>query len=237
MSDWAPKRFWTAAAVTEAPEGFGIALDGRAVRTPAKAALVVPSRALAQAIAAEWDAQEGKVDPATMPTTRSANAAIDKVRVQRAEVASYIADYGGTDLLCYRAEGPGELVARQAAGWDPVLDWAAETYGARLAVTRGVVPVAQPEAALAALAARVGQMDEWQLAALHDLVGITGSLLLGLAVAEARLDGATAWDLSRIDEHWQSEQWGEDEEAAEHAANRRLALLHAERFWQLRHAL
>lgn len=237
MSGWAPKRFWTSAEVAEAPGGFAVTLDGRQVKTPAKAPLVVPSRALAEAIAREWQAQDEKIDPATMPVTRGANAAIDKVRSQHAEVAALIADYGGTDLLCYRAEAPRELVARQSEHWDPLLDWAEAALGARLAVTRGVVPVAQPEAALAALSARVAAMDEWQLAALHDLVGITGSLVLGLAVAEGRLTADEAWTLAQLDEDWQAEQWGVDDEAAEHAGRKRDALLDAERFWRMRHAL
>lgn len=237
MSAWAPKRFWTSAEVTEAPGGFAVTLDGRQVKTPAKAPLVVPSRALAEAIAREWQAQDEKIDPATMPVTRGANAAIDKVRTQHAEVAALIADYGGTDLLCYRAEAPRELVARQSAHWDPLLDWAEAALGARLAVTEGVVPVAQPEATLAALSARVAAMDEWQLAALHDLVGLTGSLVLGLAVAEGRLTADEAWTIAQIDEAWQAEQWGADDEAAAHADRKRAALLDAERFWRMRHAL
>lgn len=237
MSAWAPKRFWTSAEVAEAPGGFAVTLDGRQVKTPAKAPLVVPSRALAEAIAREWQAQDEKIDPATMPVTRGANAAIDKVRSQHAEVAALIADYGGTDLLCYRAEAPRELVARQSAHWDPLLDWAEAALGARLAVTQGVVPVAQPEATLAALSARVAAMDEWQLAALHDLVGLTGSLVLGLAVAEGRLTADEAWTIAQIDEAWQAEQWGADDEAAAHADRKRAALLDAERFWRMRHAL
>ena len=235
MSGWAPKRFWKEAKVVEAEGGYTVSLDGRAVKTPAKAPLVVPARAMAEAIAAEWDAQAEKIDPNTMPVTRGANSAIDKVARQHAEVAELIAAYGGTDLLCYRAEAPEPLVARQAAGWDPLLDWAAAELGARLTVTAGVIPVAQPAPAQAALAARVAAMDPWELAALHDLVGITGSLVLGLAVALGRIDAATAWDLARIDEAWQIEQWGEDEEAAEQAAFKRAALLDAERFWQLHH--
>ncbi len=236
MSNWVAKRFWKAATVTEAEGGFGVALDGRAVKTPAKAPLIVPSRALAEAIAAEWDAQVEKIDPGSMPVTRGANAAIDKVRTQHAEVAALIAEYGGTDLLCYRAEAPEALIARQAAAWDPLLDWAETVLGARLTVTQGVVPVAQPAAAQAALSARVAALDAFELAALHDLVGITGSLVLGLAVALGRLDAATAWDLARIDEAWQIEHWGADEEAEAQAALKREALLAAERFWALHHS-
>lgn len=235
MSGWVAKRFWKTALVEAVAGGFTVKLDAREVKTPAKAALVLPTRAMAEAVAAEWDAQVTKIDPRTMPVTGSANAAIDKLGHQKAEVAGLIAAYGETDLLCYRAERPEALVARQAEAWDPWLDWAAQSFGARLRVTQGVVPVAQPEAAQAALAARVARCDIWELAALHDLVSLTGSLVLGLAVAEGRLCAAEAWRLSRIDEQWQTEHWGEDEEAAERAVVKEQAVLHAERFWILRH--
>ena len=233
MSGWAAKRFWKKADVAEVEGGFSVTLDGRSVKTPAKAALIVPTRAMAEAIAAEWDAQVEKIDPGTMPVTRGANAAIDKVRSQHAEVAQLIAEYGSTDLLCYRAEAPDELVARQAAAWDPLLDWARAAFGADLRVTAGVIPVAQDRAALEPLEAAVAAMTEFELAALHDLVGISGSLILGLAVSRGRLDAETAWNLSRIDDDWQIEQWGADEEAVEHAARKRADLLAAARFWAL----
>lgn len=233
MSGWVAKRFWTAAEVAKAEGGFAVHLDGRPIRTPAKAPLIVPTRALAHAIADEWQAQGEKIDPRTMPVTRAANAAIDKVRPQHAEVAALIAEYGGTDLLCYRAEGPVALVARQAAAWDPLLDWSQAELGARLAVTAGVVPVPQDAAALAALSARVAALDEFELAAVHDLVSITGSLILGLAVAAGRLSAEEAWDIARLDEAWQIEHWGEDEEAAAEAALKRQALLDAARFLHL----
>ena len=235
MSSWTAKRFWSAATVEPVAEGFTVRLDGRAVKTPAKAALIVPTQAMAQAIAAEWQAQGEKINPLTMPVTRSANAALDKVAAQRAEVAGLIAAYGETDLLCYRAERPEELCARQAEAWDAWLDWAAQSCGARLVVTRGVVPVEQPEETVAALHRRVTACDIWELAALHDLVAITGSLVLGLAVAGGRLSAAQAWDISRVDEEWQITQWGADEEAAEMAEVKKQALCHAERFWILRH--
>ena len=233
MSGWTAKRFWKAATAEPVEGGFAVHLDGRAVKTPAKRALVVPTRAMAEAIAAEWDAQEEKVDPATMPVTRSANAAIDKVATLFDEVAALIAEYGGTDLLCYRAEAPDELVARQANAWDPLLEWAEAELGARLEVTAGVLPKAQSEAALARMQAAVSAVDPFRMAALHDLVGITGSLVLGLAVARGRIDAGEAWVLSRIDEDWQAEQWGEDEEASATAAVKRDALQHAARFWEL----
>jgi len=235
MSGWTAKRFWKAAMVEAVEGGFTVKLDGRAVKTPAKAALIVPTRAMAEAVAAEWQAQGEKIDPGTMPVTRSANAALDKVAAQKAEVAELIAAYGETDLLCYRAEAPEELAALQSAAWDRWLDWAAHRFDARLTVTLGVVPITQPDPAMAALSARVAACDIWELAALHDLVGITGSLVLGLAVAEGALSSENAWSASRIDEDWQIVQWGEDEEAAELAALKKQALLHAERFWILRH--
>jgi chaperone required for assembly of F1-ATPase len=236
MSGWKAKRFWQAAAVTKAECGHGIALDGRPLQTPGKRALIVPTRALAQAIAAEWDAQQGQIDPRSMPLTRAANAALDKVAAQHAEVVALIADYGATDHLCYRAEAPQALQACQCAAWDPLLDWAAAAFDVRLNVTQGIAPVAQDAAALARLAALVGQMDAFELVALYDLVGITGSLVLGLAVVRGHIGADAAWQLARIDEDWQAAQWGEDDEAAAQAALRRGALLVAAKFWRLVHA-
>jgi len=233
MSGWKAKRFWQAAVAEPCEGGFTVRLDGRAVKTPAKAALVVPTLAMAQAIAAEWEAQQGVVRPETMPVTRAANSSIDKIRVQRDEVVGLLAAYGASDLLCYRAVGPEALIQRQAAGWDPLLDWAAEALGARLAVTRGVMPVAQDPAALERLAARVAGLGIFHLAGFHDLVAISGSLVLALAVTEGRLDEAEAWALSRIDETWQIEQWGADEEAEATEAARRVGFGEASRFYAL----
>ncbi len=233
MSVWPAKRFWKETGVTENDSGFGIALDGCVVKTPAKAPLAVPTRALAEAIAAEWAAQEDVIRPETMPVTRLANAAIDKVARQFDEVVALIAGYGGTDLLCYRAEAPEELANLQADGWDPLLDWAEKALGVRLSVTTGVIPVEQDAAHLERLKATVAAHDAFRVAALHDLVSLTGSLILGLAVAEGRLSAAGAWNLSRIDEDWQIARWGMDEEAAEHAGIKREALMQAERIWHL----
>lgn len=233
MSDWTPKRFWKSASAEPVEGGFAVHLDGRAVKTPAKAPLVLPTRAMAAAIAAEWDAQEGQVRPETMPATRAANSAIDKVRPQFAEVAEMLADYAGTDLLCYRAEGPQALIDRQAAGWNPLLDWAAQRHGAPLVATAGVMHIVQPAPSLAALRAAIFAQNPFQLAALHDLIAITGSAVLGLAVADGHLSPAEAFDLSRIDEHWQIEQWGEDDEAAQSEAVKRQAVEDAARFYAL----
>lgn len=233
MSEWRPKRFWKATGTRAEAAGHGVVLDDRPLRTPARHPLVVPGRALAEAIAAEWDAQREHVAPETMPLTRMANSAIDKVSGQRAAVAEIVGEYGGTDLLAYRAETPAELVARQAERWDPLLVWAAEALAAPLSVTAGVMFHAQPEATLARLEAHVAAFDPFELTALHDLVALSGSLILGLAVAEGRLTAEEAWDLSRLDEEWQADLWGRDEEADAQTARRRNDFLDAARFLSL----
>lgn len=231
MSGWAQKRFWKAVTVAEAAEGFEVELDGRRVKTPAKAPLTVPTREMAEAIAAEWDAQTESVNPNSMPCTRSANAAIDKVTHQHSEVAAMLAEYGDSDLLCYRADSPVELAARQAAEWDPVLDWAEAELGVRLLPRTGVLHQPQEPAALAVLAEKTRAMTPFQLAAFHDLVGISGSLILGFAAASGWRSAEEIWLLSRLDERWQEEQWGEDEEAQAAAEVKRQEFLHAKRFF------
>ncbi len=233
MSEWAPKRFWTAAEVTQAETGYGVALDGRTVKTPVKATLVVPTQALAQAIAEEWHAQGERIDPTSMPYTRGANAAIDKVMHQHAAVADMLADYGDSDLLCYRADNPAELVARQSAAWDPMLDWAEAEFGARLVPRTGVMYEAQDPAALEKLRASVHEFDAFALAAFHDLVQLSGSLILAFAVTRDLAPAADIWALSRLDEDWQQELWGADEEAEEVAAIKKEAFLQAQRFFLL----
>lgn len=233
MSDWKPKRFWDAATVELHVEGFTVHLDGRAVKTPAKAALVVPTVEMAQAIAQEWDAQDGVVDPSTMPVTRGANAAIDKVAPQKSQVVAMLAEYGDTDLLCYRAAEPETLVARQAAGWDPMLDWAATALDARLQTGEGVIHVPQHPDVLSRLYMALDAYDPFELAGVHDLVSISGSLVLALAVTNKAILAQEAWALSRIDEHWQAEQWGADEEASAQEMTKRAAFLDAARFFEL----
>ncbi|MFW8635089.1 ATP12 family chaperone protein [Cribrihabitans pelagius] len=233
MSEWKQKRFWKQVTVAEAGSSFAVELDGRRVKTPAKAPLAVPTRAMAEAIAAEWNAQGESVDPHAMPCTRSANAAIDKVTHQHGEVAAMLAEYGDTDLLCYRAAAPEELARRQAAEWDPALDWAEAALGARLLPREGVLHAAQDPAALETLGGKVHALAPFQLAAFHDLVGISGSLVLGFAAAEGWRSADEIWQLSRLDERWQEEQWGVDEEAAAAAAVKRREFLHAERFFRL----
>jgi chaperone required for assembly of F1-ATPase len=233
MSDWKPKRFWKTATPEPCEGGFTVTLDGRPVKTPAKAGLIVPTLPLAVAVAQEWDAQTGLVDPRTMPVTRSANAAIDKVRTQRAEVIGLLSEYGGSDLLCYRAPAPDGLVLRQRQVWDPLLDWAARDLGVTLTIGEGVVPVAQAPESILILQRELERTDDFELAAAHDLISLSGSLILALAVMRGHLDGLRAWDVSRVDEDWQISQWGLDDEAAANAAVKRDAFLHAERFYHL----
>ncbi len=233
MAEWKMKRFWQNATAEQVDAGFAIHLDGRSVKTPAKAMLIVPNKAMADAIAVEWAEQVEEVNPEVMPFTRAANAAIDKVTHQFDEVAALIAAYGESDLLCYRANGPQELVDRQSQAWDPILDWAKDTMNVELAIGQGVMHVAQSDEAISKLNARVNKLTPFQLTAFHDLVSLTGSLVLGLAITDERINAQTAWDLSRIDESWQAEQWGQDEEATEHAQRKYNALLFAANFYKL----
>ncbi len=228
-----PKRFWSTALVAPAPDGFAVSLDARPLKTPAKRPVVLPTAALAAAVAAEWDALEGTVDPGHLPLTRLANSAIDGVAPELAAVRAHVVAYGGSDLLCYRADTPEALLRRQASAWDPWLAWARDELGAALIATTGVMPVAQPPAALDRLAAAVADHGAFGLAALHDLVTISGSLVLGLAVAQGALAPAEAFALSTLDETWQAEQWGRDAEAEAAAERRRATLLDAARFLSL----
>ncbi|MDH3229889.1 MAG: ATPase [Alphaproteobacteria bacterium] len=228
------KRFYTEAAVIALEDGAsGVALDGRSIRTPAGAALALPLPALAEAVAAEWAAQEGTVRPLSMPMMRLAATAIDRVGRERAAVVAQIAACGAHDLLCYRAGAPEPLVRRQAETWQPLLDWCARTCGARLAVTEGVTHVEQPQEALAALTATVDAMDDFRLAALSQLTAACGSLVLALAVCAGRTDAAGAIAASQLDEAWQAENWGSDAEAETRRANLAREITDAVRFLEL----
>lgn len=211
------KRFWDRATLAAQAEGYGVALDGRPVRLPGGAPLVLPGRALAEAVAAEWQqaggAKGGEMSYADLPLTRIAGTAQERIAPDPQPVALELARYGESDLLCYRAERPPPLVERQAAQWQPWLDWAARRYGARLLTTTGLAHVAQPPAALAALAAAVAGQSPLALAALGVAVPALGSLVLGLALAEGALDAAQAHDIAHLDEAMQAELWGHDEEA------------------------
>lgn len=231
-----PKRFYKSAAwqPIEDGSGFAVTLDGRPVRTPSKAKLAVPNQALAEAIAEEWEAQREHIDPATMPLTRYANSVIDGVIPREADVRADILKYAGSDLLCYRAEGPSELVNRQRKAWDPILSWARKAMNARLVLTEGVMPVTQPDYALAGIADALKELDAWGLAGAHTITTLTGSVLLALAHAKGELSADDLWQAAHVDEDWQIEQWGEDAEATErrhfrrgelNAASRLLALI------------
>lgn len=233
MTDWKAKRFWKEATVETADGGFTVHLDARPVRTPLKSALIVPTVRLAQEIATEWDAQEGIIDPLSMPHTRSANSAIDKVAPQHDAVAQMLADYGDSDLLCYRAPAPTELIARQAEHWDPLLDWAETRLGARLHTATGVIHVPQDPKTLARLSGRVHGLDAFALTGFHDLVSLSGSLILGFAAMLDHRPVDEIWKLSRVDEDWQSEQWGVDDEAVAMAETKRSAFVHAKIFLDL----
>jgi chaperone required for assembly of F1-ATPase len=215
------KRFYKDAAVVPADCGWSIALDGRPVRTPARALLSLPTQRLAEAVADEWRGQGEDVNPASMPMTGLANAAIDHVAPNPADFADGVARYAQSDLLCYRADGPEALVARQAAAWDPLLDWARTRYDVAFAVTQGIIPVPQPDETLARLGAAVAALDPFTLTGLSTLVTLSGSLVCGLAVVEGSHDLDAVWQAAEIDEAWQVEQWGEDAEAAARSARRR----------------
>ncbi len=233
MSDWSAKRFWSKVRVVETDGGHGIMLDNRQLLTPFKALLAVPSRSLAEWIATEWDAQAGTIDPATMPATRTANSAVDKVAPQKAAVADLLADYGGSDLICYRAEGPERLIALQGDAWNPLLVWAAQALDAPLRMTTGVMPIDQPADSLHRLHGRVHAMDHFALAGFHDMVALSGSLIIGFAVAMRHIDPESGWQASRIDEDWQASIWGADDEATANAMLKKQAFLTACRFYDL----
>lgn len=225
------RRVWTAVTVEPRPGGHAVLLDGRPLHSPARRLLLLPVRAVAEAVAAEWDAQGDRVDPGTLPLTRLANTAADRVAQQGDALADDLAAYGGSDLLCYRAPHPQALAERQAAAWDGPLAWVRERHAAPLVCASGVMHVEQPPESLVRLRAAVGAVAAGQgalgLVALSELVTLTGSLVLGLATAEGALDPAAAWAASRIDERWQAEQWGEDAEAAQAEAQREEAFLRA----------
>jgi chaperone required for assembly of F1-ATPase len=221
-----PKRFYKTATVASEPQqpvaadpasgsrrlptAWRVLLDGKPIRTPAKCDFVLPTRQLAEAIAAEWQAQGEVVDPTLMPLTRLANSAIDGVAARKAAVCADVRNYLASDLLCYRAPEPGELVRRQAAAWDPILAWWQAAFGVRLAVTTGILPVAQPELANSALTDWLDALEPFQLAAVHAMTTLLGSAVLSLAHAHGRLDRAAAWAAAHIDEDFQSERWGVD---------------------------
>ena len=212
------KRFYQRAHVG-AGGPFPVLLDDRSIKTPAGHALALPSRALGEAVAAEWDAQQDRIDPAAMPLTRLANSIIDGVAVAPVPVAEEVAKYLGSDLVCYRADTPDGLVQAQARHWDPVLGWARDTLGARFVLGEGVMFVAQPDHAIAAARAAIPS-DPWRLGAVNAITTLTGSALIALAVLHGRLSVDDAWAAAHVDEDWNMSLWGRDEVALERRASR-----------------
>lgn len=210
-----PRRFYTdvSLGVSGPPPGHIILLDGRIARTPGKREMTLPTQALAEAVATEWAEQATHIDPSHMPLTRLVNTAIDGVAERRAEVAADVVRFVGSDLLCYRADYPEGLIARESAHWDPVLDWAADAHGARFIVADGPMPVAQPAEAIARIAAAIEPLDALRLTAVHVMTTLMGSALLSLAVVEDHLAPEAAWAAAHVDEDWQIAEWGADAEA------------------------
>ena len=212
------KRFYKTVSVAPAEGGFAVLLDGKPVKTPARNALTLPTEKLAAAIAAEWQAQGTEIVATSMPLLRLANTVIDGIAANREEVINAILRFGENDLLCYRAHQPPELVSRQCAGWDPLLEWARQKHGAQMTVAEGLTHVDQAREALAALRRALEGFDAFTLGGLHVVASITGSTVLALAVAAGEISGAHAFELSRIDEIYQAEKWGEDAEAVKRTA-------------------
>lgn len=227
------KRFYKEAAAVPLDAGFGVVLDGKPVRTPGGATLQLATSALAAAVAAEWAAQTGDVRPLAMPLTRLALTQQDRVAPRRKEVAAEVLAYAETDLLCYRSGDDATLAARQQSLWDPLLHWVVASYGASLTVTDGLMPVAQSAAALAPLAAKIDALDDAELTALALAAPAAGSLVVALALLDGRLSAEEAFAISQLDETYQIEQWGEDEEAAERRAELRREFQEIARFLAL----
>jgi chaperone required for assembly of F1-ATPase len=216
-----PKRFYSEATTVNHDAGFAIQLDGRTIKTPSREALVVPTEPLAQAIAAEWNALGDEIDPEKLPLTKIANTAIDGVRAREREVHDDIVRYIGNDLLFYRAETPGALAARQAEAWDPILAWFAETFGAEFKTTAGIMPIEQNMVSIAKAASALTNETAMSLAPLHLMTTLTGSALLTIAHLKGHLTTDQVWHATHVDEDWQIEQWGHDDEAAERRSRRR----------------
>jgi chaperone required for assembly of F1-ATPase len=227
------KRFWKEVSIEPVDGGWAIRLDGRPVRTPARAELAVPTRALAEAIADEWRSVDGAIDPRAMPLTGLSNAAIDRVAPDRRAFAGGLARYAEADLACYRADRPPDLVERQTNAWEFLLGWARRRFDVDFSATSGLMHVPQPQATVERLAYEVGALDPFRLAGLSPLVTIGGSLVAALAVLEKAITPAEAWDSVGIDEHWQLEQWGSDSEAETALENRRRDFLAAAGFLAL----
>src|SRR5215471_3605571 len=227
------KRFYKEARAVSRADGHGVSLDGRTVKTPGKRDLVVPGGPLAVAIAEEWESQQEEVRPEAMPLMRLAAMTLDRVAGRRETIVQQVANYAGTDLVCYRAAHPPALAARQQAAWQPLIDWAVLRYDAPLTVTTGVIPRGQPEASLRAFATAVAELDDFALTALHAATAACGSLVIALAMLEGRIDADEAFAASQLDESFQIAAWGEDAEQAERRAALAADIAAAARFMAL----
>ncbi len=217
-----PKRFYKQASVVQAPEGFAVQLDGRPVRTPGKSLLALPTQAAAQLVADEFAAQGETIDPVSMPVLRLVNTAIDGVAADMQAIIEDLMRFSSSDMVCYRAEGPEGLVTRQAEAWDPVLDWARSTLGARFFLAEGVIHVEQPRESVAAVGLWLKLREEaFRLSSIHLMTTLTGSALIALAVEAGKLAPAFAWTAAHDEEDWTIEHWGEDAEASARRAARR----------------
>lgn len=208
------KRFYKNVELVQEDKGCFVTLDDKNIRTPSRQILTLPNRALAQAIADEWRAQIEEIRPADMPLTQLANTAIDRTRPHRIRVIDQVAAYARTDLLCYRAALPPDLARQQAAGWQPLLDWCDSKFGARLAVTTDLAPVEQPENSLLAIYTAIARLDDFSLTGLNAATSISGSVVIGLALLNRRLGAEEAGSLALLDDHYQSDRWGDDPDAA-----------------------
>lgn len=216
-----PKRFYTSVATSSVERGgHAVLLDGRPIKTPKKSQVIVPTRKMAEALAAEWQAQGERIDPSTMPITRLVNTTLDAVTPNLSAVRADLVDFAGSDALCYRAGEPAALAERQALIWDPILDWADKTLGAKFVTQVGVIHKPQPTTTIAAIARAVDTYSAWEIAPLHVMTTITGSVVLALAVKHGAIDLDAAWAAAHVDEDWQISTWGDDDEA-QHRRNRR----------------
>ena len=233
MTEWKQKRFWKNVHVVSSEAGYSINLDDKILKTPAKKQIVLPTEPLAKKIASEWEGQAEEIDLNTMPFTKSANAALDKVSEQFEEVSSLLGEYGETDLLYYYADSPPELQKRQKTGWDPIVKWAENTFKVQINCGIGIVYIPQNKQLLSEIHIKISNLSIFELTAFYDMVSITGSFILGLAIINGRLSAEEAYQLSRVDELWQLEHWGDDKEAQAASNLKNAAILHSEEFFAL----
>ncbi|WP_291844452.1 ATP12 family protein [Maricaulis sp.] len=220
-----PKRFYTDVTVVAEGDGFAVHLDGRPVKSPARRALSLPTRALAELVASEWAAQGERIDAPAMPATRLCFVALDLIPDARAATVAEVTKYASTDLVCFRAPEPAALIASQAAAWDPIIAWAGRSLDARFVPATGLMPIDQDPVALQRVMQRAGELDDWRLTTLAHVTAVCGSALIALALLEGEIDGEKAFVLSTLDEHFQISQWGEDHEAADRLARLRRELV------------